>query len=113
MATETEPIITEEETTQKTQTVNKETANVAPISETWKVKGFPQFFRTGHVKNIMETLELDTIDVFKKTPNVCAYIRFKSLDEKLRAESIINSYTTKKIKRLHCIEHPNRKQYEV
>eukprot|EP01084_Bolivina_argentea_P067810 123427_1 len=82
------------------------------VSETWKIKGFPSFYKTGHVKNIMLSLNLDIIDVYKKTPNLTAYVRFKSVAEKLRAKSIINGYTEKKIKRLHCIEHPNRKQYE-
>lgn len=82
------------------------------ISETWKVKGFPEYYKTGHVKNIMTSLKLDVIDVFKKTPNNTAYVRFKCVEDKLNAKDIINGYTEKKIKRLHCIETPNRKQYQ-
>ena len=33
------------------------------ISETWKVKGFPSFYKTGHVKNLMIELGPNIIDV--------------------------------------------------
>eukprot|EP01083_Nonionella_stella_P009372 27018_1 len=82
------------------------------VSATWKVKGFPEYFKTGHVKNVLSALGLDVIDVHKKSPNITAYVRFKSVAEKLRAQPIIDAHTEKKIKRLRCIEHPNRKQYE-
>ena len=96
----------------KTKNGEKEIEDNA-VSETWKIKGFPEYYKTGHVSNIMTLLKLEIVDAFKKTPNNTAYVRFKSVEEKLRAKDIINGYTEKKIKRLHCIEHPNRPQYEV
>ena len=84
-----------------------------PPSETWKIKGFPSYFKSGHVTHTMQVLELDVLDVFKKRPpSDSAYVRFKSVAAKLAAESIINAHTQKKIKRLHCIETPNRAQYD-
>lgn len=80
-------------------------------SETWKINGFPNYYKTGHVKRIMQDLGLSCIDVFKKSPNTNAFVRFVSKDEKVRAQSLINNYTAKKIKKLHCIPHPNRSQF--
>ena len=82
-------------------------------SLTWKIKGFPAYFRIGHVKRILDDLNVKYCDVFKQQPSQVAYVRFISLKDKMDYKNVLLGYKTKKIKELKLLETDDRPEYEV
>ena len=83
----------------------------AEISETWRVDGLPSFYKTAHLRRILEDLHIEFVDVFKKTPSYKGFVRFPTIEEKLRAKELLENHTIKsgaKIIQLKCKEVKNR-----
>lgn len=81
------------------------------ISETYKIRGIPHYWKSGHLESFLEKLGIKVTFITKRVPSYTAILRFPNKDEKVKAFKILTTFSdeTIPIKRINCTEIPNKK----